>query len=223
MYFSLIPDIKYDTKPISYPFSESDFVTAKNFFRRYIVNPDVYNYAIFYNKYSVEDYERIETVAEKAYGDAKYDWVIILTNNIINPTFSFPLNPPTLRQIVEHKYGETEAYSGVHHYETLEVKTNQSIGGIKVNALDAGLIVDKNFYSTPFKYWDGSSEVTVPGNNVCVPVSNYDYESAENEKKREISILKESYFTKFVEEFKTKNLYSESSDFISKRVKKTGI
>ena len=105
MYFSLIPDIKYDTKPISYPFSESDFVTAKNFFRRYIVNPDVYNYAIFYNKYSVEDYERIETVAEKAYGDAKYDWVIILTNNIINPTFSFPLNPPTLRQIVEHKYG----------------------------------------------------------------------------------------------------------------------
>ena len=29
MYFSLIPNVQYDTKPISYPFSESDFIVAK--------------------------------------------------------------------------------------------------------------------------------------------------------------------------------------------------
>ena len=43
MYFSIIPNLAYDEKPIKYPFSESDFVTAKNFFRRYQVDPDVFD------------------------------------------------------------------------------------------------------------------------------------------------------------------------------------
>ena len=47
MYFSLVPDIKYDTKPVNYPFSEADFVTAKNFFRRYTISEDAFGYATF--------------------------------------------------------------------------------------------------------------------------------------------------------------------------------
>ena len=217
MYFSLIPDIKYDLKPISYPFSESDYITAKNFFRRYQVNPDLFDYAVFYKKYSVQSGERIENIAEKYYGDAFYDWVIILTNNYINPQFAFPLDSEALRKTVEYKYGELEAYSGIHHYVTSEVKVGDLI------ALQGGLIVDQNFYSSPFTYWDGSQTVTVPGNTVSSPVTNYEYETEENESKREIFVLKELYFRRFVEEFKTKNLYKESSDFISKRLKKVAV
>ena len=217
MYFSLIPDIKYDLKPISYPFSESDYITAKNFFRRYQVNPDLFDYAVFYKKYSVQSGERIENIATKYYGDAFYDWVIILTNNYINPQFAFPLDSEALRKTVEYKYGELEAYSGIHHYVTSEVKVGDLI------ALQGGLIVDQNFYSSPFTYWDGSQTVTVPGNTVSSPVTNYEYETEENESKREIFVLKELYFRRFVEEFKTKNLYNESSDFISKRLKKVAV
>ena len=217
MYFSLIPDIKYDLKPISYPFSESDYITAKNFFRRYQVNPDLFDYAVFYKKYSVQSGERIENIATKYYGDAFYDWVIILTNNYINPQFAFPLDSEALRKTVEYKYGELEAYSGIHHYVTSEVKVGDLI------ALQGGLIVDQNFYSSPFTYWDGSQTVTVPGNTVSSPVTNYEYETEENESKREIFVLKQLYFRKFVEEFKTKNLYKESSDFISKRLKKVAV
>ncbi len=92
MYFSLISDIKYDVKPVSYPFSESDYVTAKNFFRRYQVNPDIFDYAVCYNKYAVEDGERLEQIAKRAYGQPYYDWIIALTNNMINPLFGLPLN-----------------------------------------------------------------------------------------------------------------------------------
>ena len=106
MYFSLIPDIKYDLKPISYPFSESDYITAKNFFRRYQVNPDLFDNAVFYNKYAVEEGDRIEDIARRFYGSPYYDWVLILTNNFINPLFSFPLDSETLRKTVEKKYGE---------------------------------------------------------------------------------------------------------------------
>lgn len=217
MYFSLIPDIKYDLKPISYPFSESDYITAKNFFRRYQVNPDLFDYAVFYKKYSIKSGDRIETIAQDYYGDPFYDWVIILTNNFINPQFSFPVESETLRKSVEYKYGELEAYSGIHHYVTSEVKTGDLI------ALQEGLIVDQNFYNSPFTYWDGSQTVTVSGNTVSSPVTNYEHEFNENEKRREIFILRDAYFRRFVEEFKTKNLYKESSDFISKRLKKVAV
>ena len=34
MYFSLIPDIKQPVRPISFPFSESEYITAKKFLQK---------------------------------------------------------------------------------------------------------------------------------------------------------------------------------------------
>ena len=223
MYFSMIPDLKYDTKPISYPFSESDYVTAKNFFRRYKIDEDIFGYATFYNKYAVGDGERIENIADAYYGSPFYDWVIILTNNFINPQFAFPVNSETVRKISEEKYGEVDAYSGIHHYETIEKKSGETVDGLDILALEGGLTVDKKFYDSPFKYWNGSSTVTVNGNTVSKSITNYEHEVAINEKKREIYILRKTYFRRFINDFKKKNLYTESSDFITKRLKKTGI
>ena len=223
MYFSLIPDIEYDSKPISYPFSESDFIIAKNFFRRYKIDDDVFGYATFYNKYAVGDGERIENIADAYYGSPFYDWVIILTNNFINPQFAFPVNSETVRKISEEKYGEVDAYSGIHHYETIEKKSGETVDGLDILALEGGLTVDKKFYDSPFKYCNGSSTVTVNGNTVSKSITNYEHEVAINEKKREIYILRKTYFRRFINDFKKKNLYTESSDFITKRLKKTGI
>lgn len=222
MYFSLLPDLQYDTKPISYPFSESDFTITKNFFKRSRIDPNIFGYATFYKKYAITEGVKIETLARNYYGSQYYDWVIILTNNFINPQFSIPLDEWTLRKVAEEKYGDT-TYNGIHHYETSEIKSGQTIDGLKVVALKGGLTVDKNFYDSPFTYWDGTQHVTVNGNTVSIPITNYEHELTENEKKREIYILRKSYFNRFVEEFKQQNLYSESSDFISKRLKKTGV
>lgn len=223
MYFSLIPDLQYDKKPISYPFSESDFIITKNFFRRYQVNPDLFDYAVFYTKYSVEDGQRIENIAQEYYGDAFYDWVIALTNNFINPLFAFPLDSETLRSVVEEKYGEVDAYSGIHHYETEKIYAGYMLDGVNVVALEGGLVVDETFYTTPFSYWNGEDYTTISGNVAATPVTNYDYEVAQNEAKREIYILRDQYFPRFVEEFKLRNLYGDSSDFVSKRLKKTSL
>ena len=222
MYFSLLPDVQYDTKPIKYPFSESDFTITNNFFKRSKIDPNVFGYATFYKKYAITEGVKIETLARNYYGSQYYDWVIILTNNFINPQFSIPLDECTLRKVAEEKYGDT-TYNGIHHYETSEIRSGETIDGLKVVALKGGLTVDKNFYDSPFTYWDGTQHITVNGNTVSIPITNYEHELAENEKKREIYILRKSYFNRFVEEFKQQNLYSESSDFISKRLKKTGV
>ena len=223
MYFSNIPDIKYDTKPVSYPFSESDYTTAKNFFRRYKVNDDIFGYSVLYNKMSVEDGQTLPELSYALYGDPFYDWIIVLSNNMVNPGFSLPLDNYTLTKLVEFKYGD-DAYSGIHHYETIEKLSGETLNGKNIIALKGDLVVDYNFYTSPFSYWNGTSTVTIPGNNVSRPVTNQEYEVTENEKKREIFVLKSSYLVRFVEDFKTSNLYnSDCSDFITKRLKKTGV
>lgn len=142
MYFRNIPDIEYDVKPISYPFTESEFVVAKNFFRRFRVNEEAFSYAVFFNKYSIKEGERPDTIAKKAYGDQFLDWVIILTNNLINPLFDWPLSNYELEKTLNYKYDDP--YGTIHHYETYEIKND---AGYVV--LPAGKRVDETFYNAP--------------------------------------------------------------------------
>ena len=215
MFFSLLPSIEYAKSPISYPFSESDYVLAKNFFKGYVLDENVFEYAVYFDKYVIQTGERLDTIALDFYGNPFYDWVIAITNNMVNPGYDLPMDDNAVRIYAEDKYGD-EAYSGVHHYETTEYKD------IKGNILQpAGLRVDKSFYDGSQKFNNGASLVTVSGPALSKPVNNFEYEIQQNEKNREIYILKPSLLEVFVESFKKSNRYTESTDFISQSLKKT--
>jgi len=209
MYFSLIPNISYDEKPISYPFSNSDFVTAKNFFRRYRINDDVFSYAVIFQKYAIEDGERPDTLAKKAYGDPFYDWVIILTNNMVNVQYDWPMTNYEMYKVLEKEYDDP--YGTIHHYETDE------IGPYK-----KGQRVDETFYNTTHKLNIDGAIITKNGNEICGPVTVAEWYNNENEKKREIFLLKPAYLESFVNDFRKQNLYKKDANFISQRLKKTG-
>jgi len=142
MYFNLLPDIKYGQKPISYPFGESDFVVAKNLFRRFKLSEDFKQYAVYFQKYRIADFEQPWFIAEQVYGSPYYDWVLLLTNNIVNPLFDWPMESNTLRKYIEGKY--EDPYSSIKYYKTNEIKDTT---GIVVQK--AGMIVDETFYNSP--------------------------------------------------------------------------
>ena len=209
MYFSLIPNIKYDEKPISYPFSESDFVTAKNFFRRYKLNDDVFSYAVYFQQYAIVDGERPDTLAKKAYGDEFFDWVILLTNNMVNAQYDWPMTNSQIAKVLESEY--ENAYSDIDHYET-----------IKIGQYAAGLHVDEAFYNGQHKVnIDGVVSIK-NGSEICGPVTIAENFYRENEKKREIFLLKPAFFQSFVDDFRKKNLYKKDANYINQRLKKTG-
>lgn len=159
-YFNNIPNIEYDTKPIQYPFSESDYVVAKNFFRRYQVNPDVFSYAVYFKKYSVVEGQKIYEVADLAYGDPFLDWVIVLTNNLVDPQFDWPMSEYDLRKYCEQNY--ENPYSEILYYKTYEVKDDS--GRV---VLPANLRVDKSFYDAP-KYEIDTTSSFLPESNIAI-------------------------------------------------------
>jgi len=209
MYFSLLPNIEYDEKPISYPFSESDFVTAKNFFRRYKLNDDVFSYAVFFKKYAIEDGERPDILAKRAYGDPFYDWVILLTNNMVNSQYDWPMSNHEVNKVLESEYDD--AYTEIAYYET-----------IKIGQYAAGLRVDEAFFNAQHKINNNGTVSIVNGSAICGPVTVAEDFYRENEKKREIYLLKPAFFQSFVDDFRKKNLYKKDANYISQRLKKTG-
>ena len=210
MFFNIVPNIEYDEKPISYPFSESDFVVAKNFFRRYKLNDDVFQYAVFFKKYTIKDGERPETLAEKIYGNQFYDWVILLTNNMVNAQYDWPRTNYEIYKMVEEEFDDP--YSEISHYEIKET----------IGHYQAGLHVDKTFYDSTHKLnIDGSVQIK-NGNEIASPITVAEYYQEENEKKREIYLLKSRFLESFVKDFKKQNLYKKDDNYITQTLKKTG-
>ena len=84
MYFSLLPNIQYKI-------NDRKTIIAKDIFKHYRINEDIIKNDIVFTRYSILPNQTIQDVAYANYKDRFYDWVIILTNSIINPTFALPL------------------------------------------------------------------------------------------------------------------------------------
>tara|TARA_B100002019_G_scaffold195643_1_gene169428 strand:- start:640 stop:1269 length:630 start_codon:yes stop_codon:yes gene_type:complete len=209
MYFSILPNISYDEKPISYPFSESDFVTAKNFFRRYKINDDIFSNVVLFRQYTIADGERPDTLAQRAYGNVFYDWVILLVNNMVNAQYDWPMNNYEMYRVLEEEYDDP--YSEISHYETAAI-----------GPYAAGLHVDEAFYNRQHKINIDGIVTLKNGNEICSPITVAEYFTKENEKKRNIYLLKAEYLQSFVDDFRRQNLYQKSGNYINQQLKKTG-
>lgn len=216
MYFSLSPNIQYDTKPVKFPFSQSDYVIANNFFRRFKIDEDKFSYSVFFKRYAIKEGDRWDTIADLAYGSPLYDWVLILTNNVINPQFEFPIAEYELRDLVENP-------DDVAYYETTELK-NQD-GDV---VLEAGIKVDAAFRSRNYVFVNSRANGILTysqtlGSNVSRVVTNFDVATRENESRREIYILKSQYLLEFVNNFKSSSFYAKSTNYVGKQLKKAGV
>lgn len=56
--------------------------------------------------------------------------------------------------------------------------------------------------------------------NKSIPVTNYEYEMNENNKKRQISLLKPEYLGVVINDIKNIMNYTESSQYVDKKTKK---
>ena len=120
-YFRQVPNFEYvnrtrDAKDIS------NFINVKNLFKRGKLRPDIFQNLTFFEKHNIIGDDRPDNVAEKFYDDPNLDWVVLLSNNITNIQSEWPLPQSSFDEVMLEKY-ETydKLYSGIHHYETVEV------------------------------------------------------------------------------------------------------
>ena len=127
-YFKQVPNFEYVNRTKGSK-DISNYITVKNLFKRGRIRPDIFGNLSFFTKYKIVGDERPDNVAFKEYNDSSLDWVVLLANNILNVQDEWPLPQNSLDEILLEKYGTYDKlYSGVHHYETVEIKNSK--GGI---------------------------------------------------------------------------------------------
>lgn len=154
-YFNELPNVEY-ISPFSEKTSNNEYVLSKNIFSRAKITTSILKNVTGIEHYYIRDGERPDTIAEKIYGDAELDWVILITNNITNLNEQWPLDNNTLHNYLLDKYGSEEKLSEIHHYETLEIKDQYNR-----MVLDGGFEIDYGF-SRSFTTEEGKGSYTLP-------------------------------------------------------------
>ena len=184
-YFSNLTDFLYINRTVDGR-SEGDFSVVKNFFKRAKLRDDIFQDLAFFTKYIVIGDDRPDTVATKIYDDPTLDWVVLLSNNIVSIQSEWPLGQAAFNTYVNEKYGdETTLYSGIHHYESREVKAND---GTIIIPSGARVSVGQSV-----SFFDEDSSQQIIRTDVAMPVTNYMFEEKLNDEKRNIFILKPIY------------------------------
>ena len=125
-YFRQVPDFDYVSR---LPQSKiSDYIKVKNLFKKGKLREDIFQDVTVFTKYQIKGDDRPDNVAYDVYDNADLDWVILLSNNIINIQTEWPLPQNDFDRVLLEKYKTYEnLYSSIHHYETTEVTNSQGV------------------------------------------------------------------------------------------------
>ena len=239
-YFSYFPNFDYVSR-IPDGASSDEVIPVKNIFRRPRLRDDLASVITAFHDYIIEGDERPDQVSNRIYGDSRYDWVVLLSNNITNVRDEWPLESLVFEKYCLSKYGSHEALGEVHHYETTELRDTYNR-----LVLPQRLQVDSDFTFNVIEFNDkkqeevtygvtpSSSDLTydqqgnakdsngnVVRNSKVLPISNYEHEVELNDAKRRIRILDVNFLPTVIDDVKRIMKYKKSSQFINTVLKES--
>jgi hypothetical protein len=96
-YFSKFPSMVYNN------------ITCTDITRRVKIVDKYLRIPNSYYSYEIQNHERPDLVAELFYDDSYYDWLIYLTNNTVDPFYSWYLDNDEFNNLMKSKYGSVES------------------------------------------------------------------------------------------------------------------
>ena len=172
-YFNRFPMMIYDIK------NDNNYKLLPDILRRVKQRNVSASGQFIFDTYDVRNGEKPEDIAYKWFGDAQLHWVILMTNNVKNRYYDWPMNSVQFQAMLEDKYDNPD---GIHHYEVTQSSGKQKGDG-------------------PGDYWTHKIEVNsdVVG---AEAVSNIEYERRIQDDIRQIQILSPEYLQTFINEYK---------------------
>ena len=171
MYFTYFSQGFYDLK------GDGNKKLLTDLFTRIKIRDKAFDVATLYDKYDVVSGEKPEDVAYRHFGNSQYHWVILLTNNITDRYYGWPLSEQEFEEYINNKYDNAEA---VHHYEKVQSSGRTTGQG----PADYSHLIECQ-----------STDVGAQS------ISNREYEDRLQDEKRQIKLLDPAYLQIFVEEF----------------------
>lgn len=153
MYFSFYPKI-------AYKIDDYDYLKAIDITNAIVIKNYIKNYrGIRYVPYIILDGERPDNVSKKQYGDERYAWIILLTNDIISIYDEWPKNSKEMIEFIEEKYDSI-------NYATSTIKSyydsrKNEIDITTYNSLSVDARSFQTYYDYEVKLNDAKSKIKI--------------------------------------------------------------
>ena len=155
------------------PKREGETKIVTNLLRRVALRAKIKTNTAIFDTYDVKEGDSPENIAFKMYGDTEYHWIVMLMNDITDRYHDWPLTTPQFLSYLKEKYSNPNA---THHYEITQTSGDTTV---KINV--------------------GTVNTDYPS---ATAVTNFEYEEAEQNKKRQIRLLNPAYVNLITDEFK---------------------
>jgi len=188
--------------------SSLDFVNSTNLFKRGKIREEIIGSIAAFERFSINGDDRPDNVAFRVYGDSSLDWVVLISNNILNVRDEWPMNQYDFKRYIDNKYSTT-LLTQIHHYESKEVRNSKGL-----ILQQSGIWVDADH---SFSWSENGKKYTQTG---TTSVSNLQFEEDRNNKKRSINVVRSNYLEVIKEDMRELLTYTDSSQYVNRKLKK---
>lgn len=191
-YFDTLPKVVYTNNGVSQIYT--------NLMARASVMPEFLKSPSIYYKYSIQEGDTPEIIAAKYYNDSYRYWIVLFTNQLLDPQWDWPLTGQTFENYMIKKYSEVNPKNVVHHYE----KTIKQYNTASMITTENTVVID----DVDYQIQDNMSYVAFIGGEEVqfqitkTAISLYEHEYKLNETKRDINLLNVRYVEELEKQLK---------------------
>jgi hypothetical protein len=171
-------------------------VIYRNIMARLSIIPAVLKNPLLYYEYDVQEGDTPEIVAHKYYGNVNRYWIVLFSNQMMDPQWDWPLDYRNLASYIEDKYENPEA---IHSYQKIITLTNLLENNTTVNTYTISE-AEYNDIVEETKTIEMASGVVIYQLEKK-SLTNYEYEVESNDSKRSIKLLNRDYASQLEQEF----------------------
>jgi len=189
---------------------KNNSILLTNLMTRVEIIPSLLKNPLLFYSYDMKDSDRPDIIANKYYNDSNRFWMVLYSNQIMNPQWDLPLTSTQFGDYIVSKYAEAAGNIDPINYTKNTVyeyrKTITTYDSISMTTNSRTIVVDGPTANTTLTgtttstFSDGSyvtQTVTIE------PVSIYQYELEQNDAKRNINLVNAGYSSQLEKDFQT--------------------
>jgi len=194
-YFKTLPKIITPDQN-GYPILMTNLLSRASIVQELLNNP------MQFYEYAIQEGDTPEIVAEKYYGDPFKYWIVLFSNQILDPVWEWPMSYSSLLEYIDSKYATEAEDAGktpyeyvnttVHEYKKIITTTdvftrNETVKEVSITEDDYNTLSES---TTTYDIPGGTSCIVAITKNI---VTLFDYEENLNETRRQIKLLNSIY------------------------------
>jgi len=177
-------------------------ILMTNLLARASIVQDLLNNPMQFYEYAVQEGDTPEIVADKYYGDPFKYWIVLFSNQVLDPVWEWPMSYASFLEYIDSKYATEAADAGKTPYEYTNTTVYEYKKIITTTDVYTRTETTKEVSITQDAYntlVESTNTYDIPGGTNCIVsikkgiTTLFNYEDELNESRRQIRLLNSNY------------------------------